>query len=173
MKKNIASIIVPVVFTIVGLGFLIAGFTADPSALTDDGYKLSSFFYVMGSFFIVWPIVIFGGIIFFYRRAAAKVEDLKANGIKGKARVLSMRNTGVRINHVPQVILELDVTTEMGEKLQVNYKKCIEQMYYSILRPDVDLIVLVDPNNKQKVHVDFDATWRKMAGGNTPLNEIN
>lgn len=166
MKKgNIASYIIPFIFSSIGIGFLIAGYTAEPGALTDDGYPLNKFFYMMGGFFVVWPIVLFSAIIYFQKRKSQREEHLKTQGIKGKARVMGMRQTGVRINHVPQVVLDLHITTDFGEKLQLPYKKCIQPMYYSILRPDVDLEVYINPEKKDKVFVDLDETWRRMAGG--------
>lgn len=162
MKNNFVFNLIQGIFTLVGIGMLVAGYMAAPGALTDDGFALDKFFYIMGAFFIIWPIVLFGVIKYFYRRAAAKIEYLKTNGLKGKARVLQMRRTGVSINRIPQVILDLDIKTDLGEKIQASYKKCVDPIYYSLIRPDVDLPVYVDPANKTAVHVAFDEAWAKM-----------
>lgn len=161
MKNNFVLNLIQGIFTLVGAGMLIAGYNASPGSLTDDGFPLDKFFYGMGAFFIIWPIILFGFIKYFYRRSAEKIEHLINNGIKGKARVLQMHRTGVSINRVPQVILDLDIKTDLGEKLQVSYKKCVEPIYYSLIRPDVDLPVYIDPNNKKSVHIDFQEAWMK------------
>ena len=163
MKNNFVFNFIQIIFTLVGSGMLIAGYSTPVDSLTDDGYLLNNFFYMMGGFFIVWPILLFGTIRFFFRRMAKKIEDLKLNGIKGKARVLSMRNTNVRINHVRQMVLELEITTDFGDKFQASYKECIEPIYYSIIRPDSDLMVYVDATNQKNIHVDFEETWEKLA----------
>jgi hypothetical protein len=166
MKHNFVLNLIQGIFTIVGAGFLFAGYNASPGSLTDDGFALDKFFYIMGAFFIVWPIVLFGAIRYFYRRAAAKIDHLKTNGIKGKARVLQMHRTGVSINRIPQVILDLDIKTDLGEKFQVSYKKCVDPIYYSLIKPDTDLPVYIDPANKKSVHVAFDEAWAKAGSYN-------
>ena len=166
MKNNYVLNLIQGIFTLVGIGFLIGGYKATPGSLTDDGFPLDKFFYGMGVFFIAWPILLFGGIRYFYRRAADKIEHLKTNGIKGKARVLQMHRTGVSINRIPQVILDLDIKTDLGEKLQVSYKKCVDPIYYSLIKPDADLPVYIDPVNKKLVHVAFDEAWAKAGSFN-------
>ena len=163
MKKNFVFNLIQAIFTLVGIGFLVGGYNVPQGALTDDGFALDKFFYGMGAFFIIWPLLLFGVIRYFFKRSAQKVEFLKTNGIKGKARVLKMERTNLRINHVQQIILDLDIKTDLGEKLQASYKKCIDPIYYSLIRPDADLPVYIDPNNKKNVYVDFEEAWSKSA----------
>lgn len=162
MKNNFVLNLVQGIFTLVGIGLLVGGYMASPGSTTDDGFPLAKFLYGMGAFFIIWPIILFGVIKYFYRRTAQRIEHLKNNGIKGKARVLQMRRTGVSINHIPQVILDLDIKTNLGEKLQVSYKKCVDPIYYSLIKPDADLPVYIDPNNQQSVYVDFQEAWASL-----------
>jgi hypothetical protein len=163
MKNNFASNIVQIIFTLVGAGMLIAGYMAAPGSQTDDGYPLNYFFYSMGAFFIIWPLILFFAIRFFTGKSVQKEANLRANGIKGKARVTQMRRTGVTINNVPQVILELNITTDLGEKMQASYKKCIDPIYYNIIRPDADFTVYIDPANFKSVYIDFDEEWARLA----------
>ncbi len=163
-RSNLVFNLLQIIFTLVGAGMLVAGYFSAPGSLTGDGYPLNYFFYGMGTFFIVWPIILFGTIKFFYRRSAQKVTYLREHGIKGKARVLNMRRTGVSINRVPQVILDLDITTDLGEQILVPYKKCIDPIYYTLIKPDADLTVLINPTNKKEVYVDFEAEWARLAG---------
>lgn len=167
MKKNFAVTLIQIIFTLVGAGMLVAGYMAAPDALTDDGFSLKKFFYMMGAFFIVWPILLFGVIRFFIKKSADNIANLKANGIKGKARILGMQQTGVRINHVPQVKLQLDIKTDMGERFQADYKKCVPQMYYNLFKPEAEFPVYIDPINRSKVHVDFEEAWAKTMNANT------
>ncbi len=165
MKKNTAVFnLLQIVFSLVGAGMLIAGYFAAPGSVTDDGYPLNYFFYGMGTFFIIWPLILFGIIKLYYKRVAQKVQYLKEHGIKGKARVLNMRRTGVSINRVPQVILDLNIETDLGEQLQASYKKCIDPIYYNLIRPDGSLPVYVNPSNRKEVYVDFEAEWARLSG---------
>lgn len=175
MKKNFVFNLIQIIFSLVGLGLIIAGYFAKPGSLTDDGFPLSKFFYLMGGFFIVWPMVLFGVIRYFTNRAAARYTWLKENGIKGKARVTAMRRTALTVNNIPQMQLDLDVTTSLGEKFQTSYKKCIDPVYYALLRPDTDLPVYIDPNDRKKLIVDFEEAWAKMGEvnrGNFPGSPI-
>ncbi len=163
MKNYFVLNLLQVIFTLVGTGMLAAGYFAAPTALTGDGFRLNYFFYAMGGFFIVFPIIIFGTIKYFYRRAAEKIAYLKANGIKGMARVVKFRRTNITINRIPRMILDLSVKTNLGEQFQASYKKCIDPLYYNLLRPDTDLPVYVDPVNRKSLHVDFDEAWSRLA----------
>jgi hypothetical protein len=169
MKSKPAFNPLQIIFTLVGAGMLIAGYFAAPGSLTDDGYPLNIFFYCMGGFFIIFPLILFGVINRFYNRSAKRVVYLKEHGIKGKAHVLHMQRTGLTINDVPQVVLDLNITTDLGEQFQASYKKCIDPIYYSLIRPDADLIAYVDPADKGKVYVDFEESWVKLAGGTGPM----
>jgi hypothetical protein len=155
--------LVQIIFTLVGFGLIAGGYFASPGSKTDDGYPLNYFLYVLGGFFIVWPIVLFGVIRFFLKRAAAREAYLINNGIKGKARVLNMRNTGVYINRIPQMVMDLQVTTDLGERYETSYKKTVLMQYYNIIRPDVDLPVYIDPNDRNKLFIDFQQAWMDIA----------
>ena len=163
MKRNLAFYLVPLIFFIVGSGMLIAGYNAAPGSLTDDGYPLNNFFYFMGGFFILFPLLLTLCISFFYRRNAGKISYLKVQGIKGKARVLGIERTGTSINDIPQVILKLKITTDLGEQFLVDYKKCIDPVYYSLITPERDLPVFVHPENKKEVYLDLEAAWANLA----------
>ena len=117
----------------------------------------------MGGFFIVLPIILFGTIKYFYRRAAEKMAYLKANGIKCMARVVAFHRTNIIINRIPQMVLDLSIKTNLGEQFQVSYKKCIDPLYYNLLRPDADLPVYVDPVNRKSLYVDFEEAWARLS----------
>ena len=163
MKNYFVLNLIQVIFTLVGAGMLVAGYFTAPTALTGDGFRLNYFFYAMGSFFIIWPLILFGTIRYFYRRAAEKIAYLKANGIKGTARVVKFHRTNISINKIPQMILDLTIKTNLGEQFQASYKKCIDPLYYNLMRPDADLPVYIDPANRKSLYVDFEEAWTKLA----------
>lgn len=163
MKNNPVLYILPVIFSIVGLGMLIGGYTAAPGSLTDDGYPLNYFLYTMGGFFILFPVALTAIIWYFNRNNVQKMADLKANGLKGKARVLTIQRTGVSINNIPQVILQLSITTDSGQQFTVDYKKCIDPFYYNLITPERELTVYISRENKQEVYLDLEAEWTRLA----------
>jgi hypothetical protein len=160
MKNSFVFNLLQVIFTLVGAGMLAAGYFAVPGSLTDDGFPLDTFFYAMGAFFIIWPLILFGTIRYFYRRAAEKIAYLKANGIKGTAKVVSFHRTNIYINKIPQLVLDLAIKTSLGEQFQTSYKKCVDPIYYKLIQPTVDLPVYVDPANRKSLYIDFEEAWR-------------
>jgi hypothetical protein len=164
MKQNTFVLnLIQIIFTLVGLGLIAGGYFASPFSQTRDGFPLNTFLYMLGGFFIVFPLVLFGAIRYFIKRSAERQAYLVANGIKGKARVLNMRPTNVYINRVPQVVMDLQVMTNLGERFEATYKKAIPIQYYNIIRPDVDLPVYIDPADRTKLFVDFEQAWMEIA----------
>jgi len=161
--SNFVFNLLQIIFTLVGLGLIAGGYFATPDAKTDDGYPLNNFLYSLGGFFIIWPIILFGVIRYFFRRAAARQKWLVENGIKGNAPVLNMRGTNIYINRVPQMMMDLKVTTELGESYETSYKKTVPMQYYNIIRPDLDLPVYIDPKDRNKLFVDFQQVWMDKA----------
>lgn len=168
-ENNFVLNLLQVIFTVVGAGLIVGGYFAHPGSTTKDGFALNYFLYVLGGFFIIWPMILFGAMRYFARRSAARQAFLVSQGIKGKARVLNMRSTNIYINKVPQMVLDLLIVTELGERYETSYKKTIPMQYYNILRPDVDLPVYIDPNNKNKLFVDFQQAWMYMARKGSPF----
>ena len=167
MKNTFVLNLIQIIFTLVGLGLIAGGYFASPGSLTDDGFPLNTFLYALGGFFVVFPLVLFGAIRYFFRRAAERQAWLIENGIKGKARVMNMHQTNVYINRVPQMMLNLQVTTNVGEQFETTYKKAIPMHYYNIIRPDVDLPVYIDPSDRTKMFVDFEKAWGDIASQGT------
>ncbi|RKS97948.1 hypothetical protein [Chryseobacterium defluvii] len=165
MKNNPVFYIIPIIFSLVGIGMLLGGYFAPPGSLTDDGYPLNYFLYAMGAFFIIFPNLLIIIIGYFGRQNAQNIAGLKANGLKGKARVMHMRRTGVSINDIPQVVLQLRITTDMGEQFTVDYKKCIDPLYYNLITPDRDLMVYINRENKKEVYLDLETEWARLAKG--------
>ena len=162
-KNTFVFTLLQIIFSLIGLGLIVSGYFAAPASQTRDGFPLTTFLYALGAFFVVFPLMVFGAIRYFLRRAAERQAYLVANGIKGKARGLNMGQTNIYINRVPQVVLNLQVTTNLGERYETTYKKAVPLQYYSIIRPDVDLPAYIDPADRTKLFVDFEQAWLDIA----------
>lgn len=110
--------VILLLFSIVGIGFLIAGYLADPSAVTSDGYSLKSFFYIMGGGFLI-PLLLATGFSLAGATKRKKVEDLLATGQQGETVVLSLEDTGTLINHDPRVRMLLEIRISGHSPYQV------------------------------------------------------
>jgi hypothetical protein len=65
--------------TVLGLIFLFSGFTASPEVVTEDGYPLQTFFFLLGGAFLIFPLVTTIGTYLYYKRS----NDREAYLIQG------------------------------------------------------------------------------------------
>lgn len=77
-------LIVIIPFSAVGIGMIFFGFQASPEALTDDGYSLKEFLYMMSAFFIILPFISAVGLMIFYKRINDRESNLMEHGLKEK-----------------------------------------------------------------------------------------
>jgi len=76
------------------------------------------------------------------------------NGVKTKARVLEVRDTGVTINDNPQVGLKLELRTQEGTSLEVEAKTIVSRLNVAHVQPGVFANVIYDPLKPQRVQVE-------------------
>jgi len=136
---------------IVGLGFLIFGFITTPEALTDDGYSLKSFYYVMGSAFIVFPVLGALGVYSYYKRINDREMFLINEGIRGEAEILSREQTGTYINEQPQVKFKLLITTPDSAPYEVEHKEIINLLDLGSIPEGKKLPVVIHPDNPEDI----------------------
>lgn len=145
------TLITTVPLLAVGIGLLYLGFTASPDALTDDGYSLQNFFYIMGGFFLIGPLITTIGISLFYKRANDREIYLTQSGIRGEAEILHREQTGTYINELPQVKFLLQLTMPDRESYQMEYKDVISMLDLGSINVGTKLPVFVDPNNSKNI----------------------
>lgn len=133
-------------FLVVGVAFLVAGYRASPSALTDDGYPLKTFFYVMGGFFLLLPMAILVGFALVGSAKRRKMENLMATGQQGEAEILGLEDTGVRINDNPRVRLLLEVRIEGHAPYQVAKTMVVPLIRLPQVQVGSTVQVLADPS---------------------------
>lgn len=148
-------IITAVLEIVLAAGFLIAGMVLPG---VESGFML--------------PAAILGavglGLLFWGRkwsRAYADAERIRTQGVAGQAQILSMRQTGVRLNEQPQVELRLQVSTEMHGAYEVTQKEWVPEMLLGLLTSGRPLPVKVDPANPQRVVIE----WEGAGGMSMPV----
>lgn len=145
------TLITTVPLLAVGMGLLYLGFTASPDALTDDGYSLQNFFYIMGGFFLIGPLITTVGILLFYNRANDREINLEQNGTRGEAEILHREQTGTYINELPQVKFLLKLTMPDREPYKIEHKDVVSMLDLSSINVGAKLPVFVDPNNPENI----------------------
>jgi hypothetical protein len=129
----------------VGAVLLVVGYFTDPSALTDDGYPLKTFFFAMGGFFSLLPIVLLILILLFSLGKRRKVEDLLATGRQGQAMVLSLEDTGIMINDNPRVKILPEVHIEGYPPYKVQKTMVVPLIRLAQVQVGSTVPVLADP----------------------------
>lgn len=145
------TLITTVPLLAVGMGLLYLGFTASPDALTDDGYSLQNFFYIMGGFFLIGPLITTVGILLFYNRVNDREINLEQNGTRGEAEILHREQTGTYINELPQVKFLLKLTMPDREPYKIEHKDVVSMLDLSSINVGAKLPVFVDPNNPENI----------------------
>jgi hypothetical protein len=135
----------------VGIGFLVFGFMAPPEALTDDGYSLKFFFYIMGVSFIFFPLIATLGVGLYYKKINDRETFLIQDGIQGEAEILQREQTGTYINELPQVKFRLLLTIPDREPYEMEYKDVVSMLDIGSITVGAKLPVYVDPNNEKNI----------------------
>ena len=140
--------------------FLVSGFmfysglTADEKALTDDGYNLKWFFYLMGTGFLVIPLVITFSIVIWMMVKRKRIAELVATGKQGTAVILKLSDTGTRINDDPRVKLLLEIHIPNYPPYQAQKTVTLPLIYLPQVQTGSTINILADPaqpNNEKRI----------------------
>lgn len=101
---------------------------------------------VFGAFF--WPLLI---------KPMMTASKLRKNGVAAMAKVLQISDTGVTLNNSPQIKLLLEVASPTGT-YQVETKQYISRLQTSMYQPGMMIPVLVDPNDRDMISINYDGT---------------
>ena len=122
-----------------------SGITADEKALTDDGYNLKWFYFLMGTGFLVIPLVISFCILIWMMVKRRRAEELVATGKQGTAVILDLSDTGVRVNDNPRVKLRLEIHIPNHQPYQANKTVTVPLIYLPQIQTGSTINILADP----------------------------
>lgn len=94
---------------------------------------------------VVVFVLVFGGIYYFSRQNRKKAEALMATGKQGTARVMSLQDTGMRINDNPRVAMVLEVNIPGYPPYQVQKTVTIPMIKISQVQVGANVNVMADP----------------------------
>lgn len=105
-------------------------------------------------------ILVFGGMMYlFYKVLFAPMilaGRLRKTGIRGKATIREVHDTGVTVNNSPQVKLILDVKNMYGQTYTVTLRTLVSRLQPQLYQPGMVVPVLIDPNDEKKLVIDFE-----------------
>ena len=131
--------------------FLISGFMfysglmADETALTDDGYNLKWFYFMMGTAFLVIPLAASFGILIWIRNKRKQIAEIVATGKQGTAVVLELSDTGVSINDDPRIKLRLEIHIPNYQPYQAQKTVTLPLIYLPQVQTGSTINILADP----------------------------
>lgn len=136
---------------LVGVGMIVYGMMVSPEALTDDGYPLNNFLYIMGVSFIIFPLIGAFGVYYYYKRINDRETFLINEGIRGEAEILSREQTGTYINEQPQVKFKLLITTPYDEPYEIEHKEIINLLDMGSIPEGRKVPVVIHPDNPKDI----------------------
>jgi hypothetical protein len=92
--------------------------------------------------------------IYFYRNQRHRAEALMAAGLQGEATILSLQDTGMRINDNPRVTMQLEIQMPYGAPYQLTKTVTVPLIRLSQIQVGSKVPVMVDmsdPTNPDKV----------------------
>jgi len=105
-------------------------------------------------------LLIGGGMSFlFYKLLFAPMilaARLKKTGIKGKALIKEVHDTGVTVNNSPQVKLVVEVKNSFGQRYTATLRTLVSRLQPQLFQPGMTIPVLIDPNDENKIIVDYE-----------------
>ncbi len=87
----------------------------------------------------------------FIRKALGQDRGVIENGIAARAKILSVRQTGLMLNHQPQVEFQLQVHPPSGMPYQAQVKAVIGLVNIPQFQPGIELPVKIHPTDLTKV----------------------
>ena len=122
-----------------------SGWTADETALTDDGYNLKTFFFFMGAAFLVIPLATSLGILIWLLAKRKRIAELVATGKQGTAVILDLSDTGMTINDDPRVKLLLEIHIPNYQPYKARKTVTLPLIYMSQVQTGATIQILADP----------------------------
>jgi len=156
MKFGVIGTIGMIIGFLGGIAGLVVGIMANP---------------ILGSIFAVVFLSIFGGVFWTVLFKPMMINRrLAKNGVPASAKILELHDTGVTVNNSPQVKLLLEVNSQVGGTYLVETKQLISRLQVSEIQPGTVLEVMVDPNDKNFISLDYIGTSRTKAPAGTLSN---
>ena len=91
---------------------------------------------------------------------------LAKSGIGATAKVMEVNDTGVTVNNSPQIKLLLEVYPPNGQTYLIETKQLISRLQTAMFQPGSVLPVLIDPEDKNLISLDYEGKASRTSGGN-------
>ena len=106
-----------------------------------------------------WQYYLIGAILFgvviYYVVTVGRRQRILNNGIRGRAKILAVEDTGVQVNFKPQLRIKLLVSIPSTPPYEVNHLASVD--YYNITRLEIggEVTVMVDRRNQNTLIIKW------------------
>ena len=87
----------------------------------------------------------------FVRNMLGQDRSVIENGIPARAKILSVQQTGVMLNHQPQILFDLQVQPPGGALYRAQAKAIISMVNIPQFQPGAEVTVMIHPMDQTKV----------------------
>lgn len=136
-----------VVFVLIGAGLIILDIIGDPSPQMEPGFLNS--FTTLGVFFVISPFVAIWMIFRMTRKGQKRETWLIENGMKGHTTIISVMETGLTTNNVPQLEMKLEVTPAGGESYRMVHRDHFSLIHLHRLVPGAEFPVFISKDDPE------------------------
>jgi hypothetical protein len=137
------------IFGVIIVGFIVAGFLVPSGSRTDDGHPLNIFFWAMGGIFLVTNGAILLWVFLSNRRRAIR----EATWMDGTAEILEVSETGTYINEQPRIRFRLLVNSPVHGTVEVVVKRVIPYTALAQYQKGATIPVKVNPDDADEVMI--------------------
>jgi len=109
---------------------------------------------ILGSIFSAFFIIVFGTVFWKVFRPIYVSNKLLRTGVRAKAKIIKVWDTGVTVNKNPQVGLLLDVTPPHKMPYQTETRQIISRLNPSVYQAGMEVDVRIDPDDEKKIAIE-------------------
>lgn len=109
---------------------------------------------ILGSIFSAFFIIVFGLVFWKVFRPIHVSKKLLRTGVRAKAKIVKVWDTGVTVNKNPQVGLLLDVTPPHKMPYQTEMRQIISRLNPSVYQAGMEVDVRIDPDDESKIAIE-------------------
>ena len=140
-----------VVFTGVGIALIFFDTIAAPAMRPTPPWYESMLF--LGIIFILSPWIGTAWVMRKVRKGQRREEHLLDHGVRCRATLVSVAETGLYTNDVPEVEMVLDIRSGTGPDRRQAYREHVSLIDLPKLTPGREFTILVDPDDPESVLV--------------------
>ena len=135
------------IFGVVIVGLIIAGFYVSPKARTDDNLPLNIFFWGMAGMFLLTN----GSVLLWVILSNRKRERIEKTWFDAEATILELSETGSYTNNQPRIAFKLHINSPVHPPCDITHKQVIPLAALAQYQQGATVRIKVNPEDPEDV----------------------